>query len=405
MPEGAALRFDIKPEGSGLALEVRAGAEKVPLWRGSLDLTEIDAVLRLLPGRLKKIHDRCGNALDVDPVRSAQAVDDLLDLSYNVASGLFKRFPRQLYEATAVTAAGALNPGEPARVVEVGIPAGFSFPFELLRWRDLGADDLPADPAIRVRALLGMSGMVRRHFSLGNQEAAPAPITNRTTLPVTVFRNTSLKGARQEVGYFDEARALVEVYGPWPDSNPLVKRAAAMHIVNSLIGIDSKLREEPVAVMHLACHCRSGNTDDDKMLRVGGPYGDITLADLKNRVQTAAGDSAPLPRPLVFLNACASATHQMDDRTSFVKFLMDYQYRGVLGTLYDISDTVASHFAMVFYEALLKGSTVGQAMHEARWHLMDRHRNPLGLLYTFHGNVDLKVARPRKGGVPAACEG
>ena len=96
----------------------------------------------------------------------------------------------------------------------------------------------------------------------------------------------------------------------------------------------------------------------------------------------------------------------MADRSSFTKFLLRKKFLGVLGTLCDISNTVAAHFAMVFYEALLSGKTVGEAMHEARWHLIDRHRNPLGLLYTFYGNVDLKVSRSRDGevrpGIPAS---
>ncbi len=83
--------------------------------------------------------------------------------------------------------------------------------------------------------------------------------------------------------------------------------------------------------------------------------------------------------------------------------MLHEKFLGVLGTLCDISDTVAAHFAMVFYEALLSGKTVGEAMHEARWHLMDRHRNPLGLLYSFYGNIDLGVSRSRAGEITPAC--
>jgi hypothetical protein len=42
-------------------------------------------------------------------------------------------------------------------------------------------------------------------------------------------------------------------------------------------------------------------------------------------------------------------------------------------------------------------------MYDARWHLMDRHRNPLGLLYTFYGNPDLKVTHSPAGKVVPAC--
>jgi hypothetical protein len=93
----------------------------------------------------------------------------------------------------------------------------------------------------------------------------------------------------------------------------------------------------------------------------------------------------------------------MHHRSSFAKFFLEQHSLGVLGTLCDISDIVASHFARVFYQQLLQGRTVGEAMYDARWHLMDVHSNPLGLLYTFHGNPDLKLAEPHPGEVVPAC--
>jgi hypothetical protein len=45
---------------------------------------------------------------------------------------------------------------------------------------------------------------------------------------------------------------------------------------------------------------------------------------------------------------------------SFPEFFLDQESLGVVGTLCDISDDVAAHFAAVFYEALLRGRTVGR---------------------------------------------
>ena len=108
-------------------------------------------------------------------------------------------------------------------------------------------------------------------------------------------------------------------------------------------------------------------------------------------------------RPMVFLNACGTDVPQLADRSSFTTFLLKRGFRGVLGTVCDIYDSVAAHFAVVFFEALLNGMTVGEAMYEARWHLMDKHGNPMGLFYTFHGNVNLQLSRPIVGGVASAC--
>jgi hypothetical protein len=407
MPSAAALQLAVVSEGSGLALEVYAGTDTVASWRGSLSTRAIRDFLAVLPARLRGVHNAAGNQLDVDPERSAQAVDLLMDMFQELAYGLFRDYPGELWKA-AKRAAPAGYSREAPPVIEVRTPEDFSYPFELLRWRD---DDAAASPADRLHSLLGMAGLVRRHISGGGPEAAPDRIPNIPVLPMTVFRNPSLTGAQKEMDYLSELKdtsklkdPLVHVYGPWPDAaTPLAPRAAAMHMVNPSVGVNDGDDPGPVAVMHLACHCLSGDTDDDKILRVGGVYGDVTLADLKNRLATSAGSAASLPRPLVFLNACSSSPHEMPDHTSFTEFLMYHQHRGVLGTLYEISDTVAAHFAMVFYEWLLRGYSVGEAMYEARWHLMDRHRNPLGLLYTFHGNVDLKVELPFAGNMVHAC--
>jgi hypothetical protein len=158
-------------------------------------------------------------------------------------------------------------------------------------------------------------------------------------------------------------------------------------------------------VIHLSCHSNTkGDIENLHYVNVGGPNGKIYLGDLKKQLRTPEGISAETPRPFVFLNACGSSVPQLAEHASFAEFMLKEQFRGVLGTMCDISDVVAAHFAAVFYEALLGGKTVGEAMHEARWHLMARHRNPLGLLYTFHGNVDLKVTCSRAGDLPPACE-
>jgi hypothetical protein len=156
-------------------------------------------------------------------------------------------------------------------------------------------------------------------------------------------------------------------------------------------------------VLHLACHSFTTSTfSDDHRIEVGGANGTVNLGRLKEHAGTAAACEAPTPRPIVFLNSCGSAV-AVGSRVSFPEFFLDQKSLGVVGTLCDISDDVARHFAAVFYEALLRGRTIGEAMHDARWHLLDRHNNPLGILYTYHGNPDLKVGHPRAGSVVPAC--
>jgi CHAT domain len=445
MPEGAALRLAVVEKEDQRRIGLFAGGATIPEPEWSVDPTQVKDALDELRDTLQEIHDVAGDELNLDYSLSAKTVDRLLEFSDSVGFGLFRGWPGQLYQAAERHAPGALTASVAARVVEVTAPAGFSYPFELIKWRDLPYDrhvppkertdlphewwDLPEvlrnDPAVRARALLGMSAIVRCGFSTPAEAADPAApekelvlpdnalappgndlvrINNEPALPMTVLCDPSLTASTKEIKYLEDAKEVVTLYGPWPKRGPFAQHAAARYIMNPSVGFDQNPRDPVAAVLHLACHCdTTGAAANRHYLTLGGPYGDVKLRDLKGQLMSEEGAKVTVQRPLVFLNACGTAVPQPVDRSSFTTFLLGHGFRGVLGTLCDISDVVAAHFAMVFYEALLNGKTVGEAMYEARWHLMDKHGNPLGLFYTFYGNVDLKLAPPRIGEITPAC--
>jgi hypothetical protein len=410
MPEGAALRLEVadavvgqpinQPPVIQQVIEVFEGEEKNRLFGFDLDPPVVAELLAELPEALGAIHDLAGNALEVNDTRSAKAVAELLYFSKTVAYGLFREHPGLLSDNAGPRVFRALNPDLPPPVVEVKSPKRFFFPFELLRWQDPD-ETLPDRPADRARLLLGMSAIVRRQVSY-TSEAPTRKLENNDGLAVTAFCHPDLRFAEEEVDYLRDSGPLVNLYGPWPGVQGLAEQSAARHIVDSLVQLDARPWKGPSAVLHLACHCdTSGANDRHRYLDIGGGAGVITLSELKAEIQ---GKGNPeLGRPLVFLNACASSTPRGAGRGAFTEFLLDGQFIGVLGTLFDISDEVAAHFARVFYQALISGRSIGEAMYDARWHLMERHGNPLGLLYTFHGNVDLKVDHPHPDLVKLAC--
>jgi hypothetical protein len=371
-----------------------------PLWTIDLNPSAVASLIEELAEALGEIHDLAGNALNVPEGKSAQAVDRLLYFAKTVAYGLFGEHPGPLYRAAGTRAIGALNPDRPPRVIEVKSPQRFFFPFELLRWQDDPEGGLPGEPAIRARLILGMSALIRRQVC--ETPEAQGPLPNGSGLPVTVFQHPGLPAARAEVDYLKASGDLVNVYGSWPVDRALAQMAAVQHIIDSTVPMDSQPWTGPATVLHLACHCvTTGANDRHRYVNVGGDNGCVTLSELKNEV---AGKASANVRPLVFLNACRSAAPQAVDRGAFAEFMLAVRFRGVVGTLFDISDVVAAHFARVFYQALLSGRTVGEAMYDARWHLMEVHGNPLGLLYSFHGNVDLTVSDPHAGQVEPACK-
>ena len=59
-----------------------------------------------------------------------------------------------------------------------------------------------------------------------------------------------------------------------------------------------------------------------------------------------------------------------------------------------IPDGVAAIMAERFYLLLLGGLSTGKSLHKAKWHLVDMYYNPLGALYTLHGEPGLRVSHP-----------
>jgi hypothetical protein len=75
-------------------------------------------------------------------------------------------------------------------------------------------------------------------------------------------------------------------------------------------------------------------------------------------------------------------------------FLVENGNRGFIGTETRIPDQYAAAFSEQFYTELLQGRPLGEAVHAARWTLLRRHNNPLGILYTVYADPDMRVRKP-----------
>ena len=100
--------------------------------------------------------------------------------------------------------------------------------------------------------------------------------------------------------------------------------------------------------------------------------------------------------PLIFLNACATGVAAgPDDFDSLTRVFTASGARAVVCTQTKIPDKFASALSQVFYTELIwphREATVGEALHRAKWRLLRFEHNPLGLLYTLHGDPDLRIA-------------
>ena len=95
--------------------------------------------------------------------------------------------------------------------------------------------------------------------------------------------------------------------------------------------------------------------------------------------------------PIVFLNTCESAQVWNAVDGSFVGFFLDRGARAVLGTECTIPIVLADAFGRVALESLFAGSSLGEAVYKARWHLLQQHCNPLGLCYCLYGAADSRL--------------
>ena len=114
----------------------------------------------------------------------------------------------------------------------------------------------------------------------------------------------------------------------------------------------------------------------------------VSLADLSLDAST---DVKLAGNPLVFINACESAELSPLFYEVFVPHFMAKQARGVIGTECRTPAVFAAAWGRRFFERLLDGQSVGDAVLELRREFLLEHRNPLGLLYGVHCDGDTSI--------------
>ncbi len=158
-------------------------------------------------------------------------------------------------------------------------------------------------------------------------------------------------------------------------------------------------------VVHFACHC-------DSVPAAAGGAGDVTRAYLamtahKLTVEMKLRELLKLHgaglgfrhAPLVFLNACKSATPTyLLQAFGFPMTLLKFGAGGVIATACPVPDTFASAFATEFYKRLLDRldlhefpTVVGEALLETRLHFLNEYNNPLGLAYGLYAESNQRI--------------
>ncbi|GEM_PF-4487676 len=122
-------------------------------------------------------------------------------------------------------------------------------------------------------------------------------------------------------------------------------------------------------------------------------------------------------RPLVFLNACESGREAAEEEITYtgsegeglaLSFILGGAL-GFIGTLWPIFDEGAAEFAVTFYEHLLGGEMIGEAMRQARLHTRQTRPNDVTWAsFILYGDPTLRIrdeepSRETAGQPPAGC--
>jgi hypothetical protein len=259
---------------------------------------------------------------------------------------------------------------------------------------------------------LGMKGIIR-HAPLPPEAGETGKskdnlLWNPKRLPIKFFYDSNLDGAKEEKKFFFDVMAKhIDADGPWPnhlvnEDNVHAKLASALWETGRKLNGDLReVGEWGDQVHHFSCHC---DTESEAVseysieVRDGsiGPFR-ITLNELKPALRDARladKDDRNTGKPLLFLNACGSAVGSPKNLPAFPQTFAE-SHRAVIGTEATMPDGVAAIMAERFYLNLLAGSNAGQSLHKAKWHLVDMYYNPLGALYTLHGETGLHISDPK----------
>ena len=368
---------------------------------------------------LETVKNQVGRPVVVRDLKAATiALRSLHEIGRNVASELFGR---QVLDVQSFLneAVPDWNRGtSPFPLIEVRLRSLVALPLEILPLFSLERPQIPilkpTDLLSEARAFLGFSTILNRRILDGEVvegagNVSKSILKNPVGLPIRFYQYAGMEGARRELEFFkgrnEGESKWFNLDGPWPSedlSESEFPKILAGRLWNDSLGQGSEMLN--YEVHHFACHCDTthGDTQDHTLNLSHNPSPgfdrSVTIKSLNKCLSefnlASPGISSRL-WPLVFLNACGSASIHPRGSTSFPHFFVrKCGNRGFIGTETRMPDPFAASFSEIFYTHLVSGDTVGESLLNARLELLVGALNPLGIFYTFYGDPYLAVLKP-----------
>lgn len=361
---------------------------------------------------LMKFKDRLrGSNLEKDFLSLSSAFKHILEDGFVLFCELFGDNFSLIHEYLSVFLTTSTDPLEPLGVIEI-IAQDFAdmFPVEgLVLWDESSIEEYQLDNINDLHRLaslvLGFSFIVKRTIERGGL-SQKRTLRNDPKLPVKYFYNHKLTHVQNELQFFRAMGAGIHFDGPWPQASSQFDVDEFIRYLYDLAscfpgdGPDGETRLTIIdEIHHFSCHCFTEATDSKKSSIELVPEKSVsiqkmTLALRKLQIrQNRNNDQEDMP--LIFLNACESSKILPKAQFSFPKFfLQDVKNCGFIGSEIAIPDEFASYFTRLFYEYLLKGYGIGEAVFIARRRMLEVYKNPLGILYKMYGDPYLRVTHP-----------
>jgi hypothetical protein len=151
-------------------------------------------------------------------------------------------------------------------------------------------------------------------------------------------------------------------------------------------------------IVHFACHCdnpeAAGASESYLRFTARQQNLELSLAELMARREAGFANE-----PLVFINACDSATlGHLLQTLSFPSEFLGFGAGGVIATACIMPDNFAAAFSAQFYKRLLDQQKlerdwvdVGEALYDTRLYFLENFKNPLGLGYNLYASSYQKL--------------
>jgi hypothetical protein len=276
---------------------------------------------------------------------------------------------------------------------------------------DLDADATGIPSLEHVLPLLpGFSTIVTRRLGEAFDPRTSLERSVAGKVPVKIIRNRGFHldedspSPTGEIGWLRNETATFAVEDPWPDDDIGMRTATEKLGVcllepSASFATHRQKRSWADQIQHFSCHYTTSEEDGREVLGIRGQPAPLNVAVAhlallmsdQIRFRRVAPDGI-FPAPIVFLNACASGGPDPTGGLSIVELLLrETRARAIVATTTPVHFPFAAAFARAVYEGLRDALSLGEAIHRARWVLIDNHYSPFGILYLLYGNPDLRL--------------